>query len=195
VRHGETEWNKQRRTQGIQNICLTDKGRQQAQKLGKRLVGQSIHHIYSSDLDRALETATIIGENINLIPTPSCLLREVCFGAWEGLTLQEIEEKYPGQLKEWNKNVDFCPPNGESTRSVIARVRNFIQELKKNHIKQDEKILVVSHALTCKVLILELLDMPIQYISKIRLDNTSLSLIEFSYERSRIFFLNDTCHI
>lgn len=195
VRHGETEWNKQKRTQGSQNVSLTDTGRKQALRLGKYLEGKSIQKIYSSDLDRAFETAKIIGDRINLVPTPSFLLREVCFGEWEGLTLDEIEEKYPGQLDKWNNNIEFKSPNGESISCVARRVQSFIQQLNKDHTKRDEKILIVSHALTCKILILELLDMPIKYINRFRLDNASLSLIEFSPNRSRILFLNNICYV
>ena len=195
VRHGETVWNKQRKTQGIQNIALTDSGREQALRLGKYLEGKSIKHIYSSDLDRAFETAKIIGDRINLVPTPSPLLREASFGEWEGLTLNEIEEKYPGQLDMWNKNIKFKSPKGESISCVASRVQSFIQSILKNHRELEGDVLIVSHALTCKILILELLDMPVEYIDRIRLDNTSLSLIEFSAEKSRILFLNNRCHI
>ncbi len=191
VRHGETEWNKQGKTQGSQNIGLTDRGRQQALRLGRYLEGKAIKHIYSSDLDRAYETAKIIANRINLVPIVSPLLREVSFGEWEGLTLKEIEEKYPGQLDMWNRDIKFKSPNGESISCAANRVRNFIQGLNKNHSKQDEDILIVSHALICKILILELLDMPLKYINRIRLDNTSLSLIELSQDRSRIIFLNN----
>ncbi len=195
VRHGETEWNKQKKTQGAQNVGLSEIGRQQALKLGKRLKGCFIKHIYSSDLDRALETAAIAGNEINLTPTSSQLLREACFGAWEGLTLEQIEEKYPGQLSLWNWDMDFKAPNGESIRCVMNRVRCFIQEIVEKYTNWDDAVLIVSHALTCKILILELLDMPMEYINRIRLDNASLSLIEFSKRGSRILFLNDSCHL
>jgi len=195
VRHGETEWNKQKKTQGAQNIALSDVGREQAFKLGKRLKGCFIKYIYASDLDRALETAKIIGNEINLTPTSSPLLREACFGTWEGLTLEQIEEKYPGQLSLWNQDMGFKAPKGESLKCVLNRVRCFIHEMMEKHTNQDDAVLIVSHALTCKILILELINIPMEYMNRIRLDNASLSLIEFSKKSSRIIFLNDRCHI
>ena len=68
TRHGETEWNVQRRTQGVQNIPLTDKGIRQAEELALRLANQSITYIYSSILERAYHTAAIIGKRYGLSP-------------------------------------------------------------------------------------------------------------------------------
>jgi broad specificity phosphatase PhoE len=195
TRHGETEWNTQRRTQGIQDIGLTDKGRQQARVLRDRLIDVSIDRIYCSDLHRAVETASIVaaGFNMGVVSTP--LLREVSFGCWEGYTIEEIEQKFPGQLNMWNQDFSFYPDQGESISSVQLRVRSFIRQLKKYDINELDNALIVSHALTNKILILELMEMPLIYLKNIRQDNTALSILEISHDKNMIITLNDSCHL
>lgn len=195
VRHGETEWNVEGRTQGTSDISLTDKGRIQALRLARRLRNMPITAIYCSDLKRAVETASIIGRELNVLWITTPLLREACFGEWEGHTIREIEDLFPGQLSRWYQDHDFCAPGGESLSCVRERIVKFIGQIKALEIGQDEGILVVSHALTCKVLIAELMGLPLTYIRRIRQDNAGLTVIKMLEEGSVLFSLNDVCHM
>lgn len=195
VRHGETEWNVEGRTQGACDIGLTDEGRRQALRLARRLKGVPIRKIYCSDLKRAFETASIIGNEIGQQWVATPLLREACFGEWEGHTIGEIECIFPGQLSRWYRDHTFCAPGGESLSCVRERIIKFIDQIKSLEIAQDEGILVVSHALTCKVLILELMDLPLSYIRRIKQDNTGLTVIKVLPEGNVLVSLNETYHV
>lgn len=196
TRHGETIWNRLGKTQGIQDTSLTDLGRIQAKKLGQQLKkNNNINAIYCSDLLRARETAEIIGKEISIEPTSSPLLREVAFGNWEGLSIPEIEERYPGQLARWRNELTFAPEGGESLLAVQDRIVSFIKMIKEKHQNSDDNILIVSHAATTKVIILSLIGIPLSLLTHFKISQASLSLLNVQQDGSSIIYLNDTCHL
>jgi len=196
TRHGETIWNRLGKTQGIQDTSLTDLGRIQAKKLGQQLKkNNNINAIYCSDLLRARETAEIIGKEISIEPTSSPLLREVAFGNWEGLSIPEIEEQYPGQLARWRNELTFAPEGGESLLAVQDRIVSFIKMIKEKHQNSDDNILIVSHAATTKVIILSLIGIPLSLLTHFKISQASLSLLNVQQDGSSIIYLNDTCHL
>lgn len=197
TRHGETKWNRLGKTQGIQDTSLTDLGRQQAEKLAQRLKASkaSIDTIYCSNLYRAKETAEIIGERLKINPIPNQLLNEVSFGNWEGLTLREIEKQYPGQLARWRNELTFSPKEGESLISVNNRVGFFIEELKDKCQKDNDNVLIVSHAAITKVLILRMIGIPLNLLAKFKISQAGLSLLRVEDDNNSILFLNETHHL
>lgn len=196
TRHGETIWNRLGKTQGIQDTSLTDLGRIQAKKLGQQLKkNNNINAIYCSDLLRARETAEIIGKEISIEPTSNPLLREVAFGNWEGLSIPEIEEQYPGQLARWRNELTFAPEGGESLLAVQDRIVSFIKMIKEKHQNSDDNILIVSHAATTKVIILSLIGIPLNLLTHFKISQASLSLLNVQQDGSSIIYLNDTCHL
>ena len=106
IRHGETLWNIERRAQGIKNIELSQRGIAQGKLLAQRLKKQKIDIIYSSDLSRAYETASIIGKEIDKPVYTLPEIREMNFGDWEGLTMSEIKENYKDIYDSW-KNTPY----------------------------------------------------------------------------------------
>lgn len=194
ARHGQTQWNLEGRTQGARDIGLNEEGRKQALLLAGRLKGLPIRNIYCSDLKRAIETAAIIGREIGVKWVVTSLLREASFGEWEGYTISEIERCFPGQLSRWYDDHDFCAPGGESLSSVGKRIKEFLDHVESLKLGQDEGILVVSHALTCKVLILELMDLPLSYVRRIKLNNAALTVIKVLPEGNVLVSLNEAIH-
>jgi broad specificity phosphatase PhoE len=196
TRHGETEWNLDGKTQGSQNVELTAKGYIQAEQLGKYLKKTEIHALYCSDLKRAYETAKILSRFVHLECISTPLLREVCFGNWEGLTLEDINLLYPGELDLWYQDYTFCPQGGgESIQAVQQRIQNFLKVIEEKYLYLNKNILIVAHALISKMLILELLGMPFIYAKKIKIDNTGLSAVRMEIDKKTLLFLNDTCHL
>lgn len=196
TRHGETEWNRIRKTQGIRDIPLTDLGRIQAEALGQRLKElKTIDVIYCSDLSRARETAEIIGDKLKLKPIPNHFLREVSFGIWEGLSTKEIETRYPGGLSRWRNDLSFSPKDGESLLSVQGRISSFIRMVEKEHEENYNNILVVSHAVTTKVLILNLMGIPLNLLTRFKISQASLNLLNIEEDNKAILCLNDICHL
>src|SRR5512133_1433936 len=95
VRHGETNWNRERRFQGHADPPLNDAGREQARELAETLAGEGIDAIYTSDLQRARETAEILAARFGSEVVALRELREIDVGDWQGLTWPEIEERHP----------------------------------------------------------------------------------------------------
>jgi broad specificity phosphatase PhoE len=95
VRHGETDWNQQRRVQGHSDTPLNETGIAQARALIERLADEPVEAVYSSDLARALDTARGVAEERGLPVHQVRELREKDFGTWEGLTDTEIFERFP----------------------------------------------------------------------------------------------------
>lgn len=138
IRHGQSEWNADGRWQGQENPPLTDLGREQARKAAAA-VG-AVDAIYSSPLQRAFETASIIAESIGVGPVvaaPGIMERNA--GEWQGLTHAQIEEAYPGYLEARKR-----PPSWEPDDQVEQRVFAALDEIADAH--DDGLVLVVAHA-------------------------------------------------
>jgi broad specificity phosphatase PhoE len=142
ARHGETRWTRAKRWQGHADPPLNRRGRAQARTLAKRLTGESIHAIYSSDLRRASETAAIVAQAVDLEVRLDPELRENDFGDWTGLGRDEVERRFPvgarlrkRGLKGWN--------GGESYEEMADRVVRAVSRIAAEHPDQD--VLVVTH--------------------------------------------------
>jgi len=194
VRHGETEWNAAGRIQGHTDIGLSDKGAEQARSLGQRLAGLSIDAAYSSDLKRTSETARLaLGDRgIDLNETP--LLREYHKGAFEGMTLSEIQTQFPSEYPKYvEKNLDYAPEGGESTRVVSARMAEIINQIKANHL--DETVLVVSHGGALRAAMVSLLGMPLEGNWSFIFGNCGLTTVDTFADNAVLRQFNDTSHL
>lgn len=114
IRHGETPWNAERRLQGHIDIPLNAEGERQAQALAAALAGERIDAVIASDLQRAGQTAHAVAQRHQLAVKADPLLRERCYGAFEGLLYTEIEQRYPAEFALWQaRNIDSSMPDGE----------------------------------------------------------------------------------
>jgi broad specificity phosphatase PhoE len=147
VRHGETDWNAQQRWQGHSDTPLNDAGRKQAALLAAEL--ERVDALYSSDLARARETAAILAQRIGLGVELDSRLRERGFGAWEGLTTEEIESTFPDEQKRWRAGIGAGAPDAEPFDAFAARVGSFVEEVGRRHA--EEEVLVVTHGGTIRV--------------------------------------------
>lgn len=136
VRHGETDWNRDRRVQGHSDTQLNDTGRAQARALAADLASETVDAVYSSDLARAYETARIVAEGRGLEVTAVRDLRERHFGTWEGMTDDEVLERYP-----WAAGGPWG--DAETIDEMAARVFDALQRIADAH--PDGRIVVVSH--------------------------------------------------
>lgn len=129
VRHGQTEWNIERRFQGQKDSPLSELGRHQAQAAARFLADAKIERLYASPLGRAWKTAEVISEEIGRERRSEDRLMECGFGICEGMTLEEIEQAYPGKpawrdADKWNR----CYPEAESYGQVFERVGTFAED-------------------------------------------------------------------
>ena len=140
IRHGETEWNVQRRIQGHPDVPLSERGREQARELAERLAGSSIGAIWSSDLCRALETARPLADRLGIELCVSDALRERNFGDDEGKVDEEVWPRHPPE--HW-LDPDTAHPSGESRRDVWNRVASFLDDLLRD--PPAEEVALVTH--------------------------------------------------
>jgi alpha-ribazole phosphatase/probable phosphoglycerate mutase len=152
VRHGQTDWNLQRRYQGQKDIPLNEEGIRQAKALAARLAGESFDAIYSSDLQRASQTAKEVhkGRSIDLIM--DARLREICFGAWEGELFQEMFARYPERFELSRADPSIImAPGGESVAQVAARTSALADEI--SRLYPSGKVLLVTHGMALATLV------------------------------------------
>jgi broad specificity phosphatase PhoE len=141
VRHGETDWNRDHRWQGFTGPSLNDLGRRQARDLAATIA--HFDAIYSSDTERAHETALILAERHFLDVQTDDRLREVNFGLWEGLTRSQINERFSGGFARWLSGESSTPDGGESDEAMAARVLAALSDIANRH-GDDEHVLVVT---------------------------------------------------
>ncbi len=135
IRHGETHWNTGRRIQGHTDTLLNDAGRAQAEALRDTLAGERFAAIYSSDLQRALDTAAPLSAAHGLPVQPVKALRERCFGAFEGLTRLEMADRFPDEYALFMRMTpEYTPPgSGESMAVFSARIRDALTDIAERH--------------------------------------------------------------
>jgi probable phosphoglycerate mutase len=121
-RHGRTAWNADRRFQGQTDIPLDETGMTQAARAAKALARLKPDHIVASDLQRARATAGELAALTGLPVRTDTDLRETFAGEWEGLTRDELEERFGSQLAEWGAGADVRPGGGETRVEVAERV-------------------------------------------------------------------------
>jgi 2,3-bisphosphoglycerate-dependent phosphoglycerate mutase len=147
ARHGETDWNRDGRFQGHSDPPLNERGREQARGLADLLDDEPLEAVYSSDLRRAHETAQIVAERKGLPVIVEPQLRERDVGHWAGLTLSEIEERFPEQIRRWREGTISA---GESRESLSRRVVEAARRIALAH--PDGHVLVVTHGGAARML-------------------------------------------
>jgi broad specificity phosphatase PhoE len=141
VRHGETDWNRERRFQGHADVPLNQAGRAQSAELASVLAGEGLAAVYTSPLRRASETAAIVADRLGLALRPLEALREIHVGDWEGLTFEEVQERY-SESAPVNWRAGWT--GGESYDELHARVVPALVALAAEH--PNERVLAVTHA-------------------------------------------------
>ena len=141
VRHGETDWNRERRFQGHADTPLNEAGRLQARELAELLRDEGASAIYTSPLRRASETARIVAEQLGLEARELEPLREIDVGDWQGLTVDEVRARFP-ELAEVAWHAGW--PNGETYEELAARVIPALHEVARRHA--GERVLGITHA-------------------------------------------------
>jgi glucosyl-3-phosphoglycerate phosphatase len=137
-RHGQTTWNAENRFQGQTDIPLSETGVAQAERAARLLAALKPDKIYSSDLSRAASTAGALARITGLPVTLNKDLRERSGGAWEGLTSEEITERFPAQRTSWD------PPDGEIRSAVADRVSGALTRIV-GELGDDQLAVVASH--------------------------------------------------
>ena len=194
TRHGETEWNAEGRIQGHTDVPLSERGREQARMLARRLAGVPIDAAYASDLSRAAETARVVVGERQAPLTYTQDLREYNKGVFEGMTAAEYQQKFPHLFKASMENdLDFAPPDGETIRETSHRLARVFQAVRRQHL--DENVLVVGHGGSLRAGIVSLLELPLEANWKFVMHNCSLTVVHTYPDNCVMHLYNDTSHI
>ena len=134
IRHGETEWNREGRIQGYHGDSrLTENGRAQAQKLAARLASEEVGALYSSDSERARQTAAPIVAVLRMVAVYDTALRERNYGEFEGWTYADLERERPEAYSKFrSRDPGYAPPGGESGAQFSARILAALERVAKS---------------------------------------------------------------
>ncbi|MEN8262766.1 MAG: alpha-ribazole phosphatase [Nitrospirota bacterium] len=182
IRHGETEGADARRYKGHIDVPLSENGIEQLKRLSAFLSAEgktscTLGAVYCSGLSRAEKSAEIIAEPFGLKPVVVEDLKERNFGVWEGMSFDEIKEQYPDAFTAWAENpLKFSPMEGESTLDVKDRALRVFNEITEKH--NGDNIAIVAHGGINRVILCELLGIPLENIFRIEQDFAALNVIE-----------------
>ncbi|MEH7123269.1 histidine phosphatase family protein [Bacillus sp. JJ1773] len=194
IRHGETEWNTQKRMQGRLDSDLTEKGKKDARSLGERLKDTDFVRIISSPSNRTLETAKlVVGERAVAIETDERLM-EIHLGDWQGKVEEDIEKEYPDHFHAyWNLPALYESVGGESFSDVKERILEFLLELE--NATPSGNVLVVTHGVVIKALYLLCRNAPIEEIwNPPFIHGTSLTTIKMQDGKMELILEGCTAH-
>ena len=195
VRHGATVLSAEDRFAGVTDVELSEEGREQARRLAERLSDEKIAAVYASPLGRTVETARILAAPHDLQVQTCDGFREISHGHWEGMKRREVEEKFPEEMAEWEKDpYTFAPEGGESGLAVTARALPALIDLVREH--PGENILIVSHKATIRLLLSSLLGFdPRRYRDNLDQKPAALNIVDFrNPTRARLTLFNDSSH-
>ncbi|MEZ4666808.1 MAG: histidine phosphatase family protein [Anaerolineae bacterium] len=193
VRHGQTDWNMEGRWQGTLPVGLNSEGWEQARALAAALKGRPIAAIYSSDLPRAFETATTIGSAVGLVPHTDVRLREFNLGIFQGLTRQEIEERYPAEWHHFHADYwNYVVEQGESRRALQQRMHHVFEDVTSRGV--GEEVIFVSHGGAIRMLLLALYPDDAA-VRDGHIENTSVTTLERTSAGWRLVTMGDVEHL
>ena len=195
IRHGETSWNWERRIQGCRSDTeLSQRGKEQAEKIALLLGKQKVDAIYSSPLKRAMDTAQAIAQAYGLEVNVAPELREIDAGELEGLFEDELGKRYEGFWREWRKGSPSLPlPGGESLEGLQRRAWGEIERMMERH--PNEIVAVVSHLFANLAIICQALGLDLGNMRRLRQDPAAINILEITQRGNSLLLFNDTCHL
>ncbi len=189
IRHSLTQWNEEKRIQGLQNSPLSENGRRMATAWGHELAGLHWDRIVASDLGRVKETVALINRELNLPVHIEPLLREQDWGEWSGLSFPELFARFSPEVKNQEAaGWDFRPPEGESRKEVLARAMQALNKIADQWPGED--ILLVCHEGIIKTLLYHLLDRKFLPSEPKILKGYQLHLLQVSDTKPKLIAMN-----
>ncbi|MCX8062123.1 MAG: histidine phosphatase family protein [Anaerolineales bacterium] len=195
VRHGQTEWNRVERFRGRADVPLNEVGLKQAEATGARISKEwHVDAVYASPLSRAVKTAEAIAVHYSLPVQPHPDLIDIDYGEWQGLSPEEVAQRWKEDLERWYQQPHLCHiPGGESLADLRRRGLQAIRELAKRH--NGQTIVVVGHTVINRVLLLAILGLDNDRFWRLRQDTCAINIFEEEQGDFTLVSLNDTCHL
>lgn len=195
VRHGETESNRLGLALGRDDVPLNERGRWQAERLGRALASEPLAAVYASPLVRALDTARAVAEPHGLTVEIDERLVEMEIGEVDGLSFDEVRKRYPDLLAAWagEQGPTRAMPGGERLLDVQERAWQAVSELAARNA--GESIAVVTHNFVILSVLARALGIELSQFRRLRHAVAAVSVLDFSPQRVMAVRLNDTCHL
>jgi broad specificity phosphatase PhoE len=194
IRHGETDWNTQQVFRGRADVALNKVGLAQAEAVGISLHDRAINALYSSPLNRALDTAHMLAKGRNFEVEREESFIDIDFGVWQGLSHQEVKERFKDLYTTWLRaphKVTF--PDGESLEEVKFRSQRALAKIVENN--PGRTVAIVSHRVVNKVLLCSITGLALSHFWYIRQDTCAVNSFEYKDGNYFLTLLNDTCHL
>lgn len=194
VRHGLTDWNRDRRFQGTCDIPLNEDGQRQARTAAARCRELGLERIYHSTLLRAAQTAQAVADETGAPLYPHTGFNEVCMGLFQGLNHAQAQEKYPeAYARYFADRINAAPPEGESLSELQIRALRALDYAEKD-AQGCSRIAVVSHGALLKTLLGAVAGIPLESFANFDVSNGSISVIESKGGKRRLITLNAMAH-
>ena len=178
IRHGETDWNRQQRFQGQIDVPLNALGIAQAQRLAQRMAAEKVDALWSSDLQRARQTAQALERVWGLRAQDLPALREQSFGVLEGLEVSAVPVLHPDLWARWLEHQsDFALPGGESLRRFHDRVVDAVHGLARRHVAGT--VAVVTHGGVLDMLWRNARELPLDGLRDCAIPNTGINRLRW----------------
>ena len=195
LRHGETEWNKLGKFQGLTDVSLNERGFAQARDSARAALGWGLSALYASSLTRTVQVAEEISKITGIPVVADSGLRELSLGDLEGVTGAEMRAGWPELYQTWRNNpADVVMPSGESLTQLQGRAWRVISEIEQAHAG-DEAVVVVSHNFTIRTIICAILDIPLYNFHRMSLGLGSLCTFESDGNGRRLITYNCNSHL
>jgi probable phosphoglycerate mutase len=195
VRHGDTLQSAEGYFAGDIDPPLTDGGKAQAERIARVAATMELGAIYVSPKLRARMTAEPTARACKLEPIVDDGLREIAYGAWEGMKETDVKASDPEAFKAWSQDPSFvAPPGGESAFAIAARALPVLVRARKEH--PTGNIMLVSHQATIRVMVCALLGMPLgRFRSHVACPTASLTSFEFGERGAMLVRIGDVHHL
>lgn len=194
IRHGETDWNAEKRIQGHTDIVLNDTGRAQALAMAFNAAHHRFDAIYSSDLARAMQTAEMLAQREDHIVKPLPQLRERHYGIFQGLTAAEAAERHPAAHAHYiARDPDYDFETGESLRAFAGRVAQGIDWLVRHHT--GKTLAAVSHSGVLDIIYRRATGRPLDAPRDFRIPNCGLNWFHFDSQGWHLETWGDRHHL
>ncbi|HET7327511.1 MAG TPA: bifunctional RNase H/acid phosphatase [Nocardioidaceae bacterium] len=180
LRHGQTGLTVDKRFSGAggSDPALDDAGRAQADAAAAWLEARGgVDVVLSSPLTRTRQTAQVIADALGLKVQTEEGLRETAFGAWDGHTFSEVEQRWPGELAAWLGSTSVAPPDGESFDDVAVRVRRTRDRIVREH--PGETVVAVTHVTPIKLMVCAGLRAPVSSVYRMQIAAGSISVVDW----------------
>jgi broad specificity phosphatase PhoE len=194
VRHGETDWSRERRFAGWRDVPLSEAGRRQCEAVAQALASTRVTAVSGSPLERARLSAEIIAKPHHLAVEVEPDFREMGFGQWEGLTRGEVAARFPREWEVWSAAPErFAAPAGEALPAVAERVARGLGRLRGAH--EGGSVILVTHAIVARLIVLAALGLEPARLWTVDAAPAGISELEYRDDWVTVHRMNTLGHL